>query len=49
MKNTFFILKAKCSMIAEHLGCDIGQMVLRRGDAFIAGDLAEGGEVHAWV
>ncbi len=29
-KDVFFILKAKCPVIAADLGCDIGQMVLRR-------------------
>jgi hypothetical protein len=31
-KDVFFILKAKCPVIARDLGCDIGQMILRRGD-----------------
>jgi len=29
-KDVFFILKAKCPVIAADLGCDMGQMVLRR-------------------
>ena len=29
-KDMFFILKAKCPVIAADLGCDMGQMVLRR-------------------
>lgn len=29
-KNIYFILKAKCPVIAADLGCDIGQMVLRK-------------------
>jgi len=29
-KNIFFILKAKCPVIAEHLGCKIGDMILGR-------------------
>ncbi len=29
-KNIFFILKAKCPVIAEHIGCEIGDMILRR-------------------
>jgi len=49
-KNMFFILKAKCPLIAEHLGCDVGQMVLRRGNAFTAaGNPAKGAEAHARV
>jgi len=27
-KNIFFILKAKCPVIAEHIGCEIGDMIL---------------------
>jgi len=49
-KNIFFMLKAKCPVIAEHLGCEVDQMILRRSDAFTgAGDLARGGKVDAWV
>jgi uncharacterized protein with ATP-grasp and redox domains len=29
-KDIFFILKAKCPVIAADLGCDMGQMILRR-------------------
>ncbi len=29
-KNIFFLLKAKCPVIANHLGCEIGTAVLRR-------------------
>jgi uncharacterized protein with ATP-grasp and redox domains len=29
-KDIFFILKAKCPVIAEHLGCKVGTMILRR-------------------
>lgn len=28
-KNIFFLLKAKCPVIAEHIGCDIGSLVVR--------------------
>ncbi|MCF7958981.1 MAG: ARMT1-like domain-containing protein [Phycisphaerae bacterium] len=28
-KNMFFVLKAKCPVIAEHLGCQVGTLVLR--------------------
>jgi uncharacterized protein with ATP-grasp and redox domains len=33
-KNIFFILKAKCPVIARDLGCKVGEMILRRGDKF---------------
>jgi len=33
-KDVFFVLRAKCPVIARHLGCEIGQMILRRSDAF---------------
>jgi len=33
-KNIFFILKAKCPVIAQHLGCEVGQMILRKSEAF---------------
>ena len=33
-KNVFFILRAKCPVIAQHLGCEVGQMILRRSNAF---------------
>lgn len=29
-KNIFFILKAKCPVIARDLGCEVGEMILRR-------------------
>ena len=29
-KDVFFLLKAKCPVVAKHLGCRIGSMVLRR-------------------
>jgi len=29
-KNIFFILKAKCSVIAEHLDCQVGTLILRK-------------------
>ena len=29
-KNIFFLLKAKCLVIANHLGCEVGTTVLRR-------------------
>jgi hypothetical protein len=29
-KDVFFMLKVKCPVIARHLGCEIGEMVLRR-------------------
>ncbi|MFC1795395.1 ARMT1-like domain-containing protein, partial [Planctomycetota bacterium] len=49
-KNIFFMLKAKCPVIAEHLGCKLNQMILRRSDAFTgAGNFVKGGKVDAWV
>ena len=32
-KNIFFILKAKCPVIARDLGCEVGEMILRRNEA----------------
>ncbi len=49
-KNIFFILRAKCPLIAQHLGCDVGQMVLRRSNAFTSsGDLVRRGALDADV
>ncbi len=31
-KNIFFVLKVKCPVIAEHLGCDVERVVLTSGD-----------------
>jgi len=33
-KDIFFVLKAKCPVIARHLGCEIGEMILRRSQAY---------------
>ena len=33
-KNIFFILKAKCFVIARDLECDVGEMILRRSKTF---------------
>ena len=33
-KDIFFIVKAKCPVIARDLGCEVGQMILRRSTAF---------------
>jgi uncharacterized protein with ATP-grasp and redox domains len=33
-KNIFFILKAKCPVIAKDLNCEVGEMILRRGETF---------------
>ncbi len=33
-KNIFFILKAKCPVIARDLGCKVGEMILRRSERF---------------
>ncbi len=32
-KDIFFVLKAKCPVLASDLGCDIGQMILRRSNS----------------
>jgi len=41
-KPTFFALKAKCPVIARDLGCEVGEMILRRnrtfGEGFITQD-----------
>jgi uncharacterized protein with ATP-grasp and redox domains len=33
-KNIFFVLKAKCPVIAKDLGCEVGEMILRRSETF---------------
>ena len=33
-KNIFFMLKAKCPVIARDLGCEVGEMILRNSKAF---------------
>jgi uncharacterized protein with ATP-grasp and redox domains len=33
-KDIFFVLKAKCPVIARDLGCEVGEMILRRNEAF---------------
>jgi len=33
-KNIFFILKAKCPVIAGDLGCEVGEMILRRNQTY---------------
>ena len=33
-KNIFFILKAKCPVIAQDLGCEVGDMVFRKSKTF---------------
>jgi len=33
-KDMFFILRAKCPVIARHLGCEVGEMILRKGKIF---------------
>ena len=44
-KDIFFILKAKCPVIAEHLGCEVGTMVLRRSEPTLVS--VKGGEFDA--
>jgi len=33
-KNIFFILKAKCPVIARDLGCEVGEMILQRSKSY---------------
>jgi len=33
-KNIFFVLKAKCPVIARDLSCEVGEMILRRSEMF---------------
>jgi uncharacterized protein with ATP-grasp and redox domains len=33
-KSIFFILKAKCPVIARDLGCEVGEMILRKSKTF---------------
>ena len=33
-KNIFFILKAKCPVIARDLGCKVGEMILQKNNSF---------------
>jgi len=33
-KNIFFILKAKCPVIASDLGCEVGEMILQRSKSY---------------
>jgi uncharacterized protein with ATP-grasp and redox domains len=33
-KNIFFILKAKCPVIASDLGCEVGEMILQRSTSY---------------
>ena len=42
-KNIFFILKAKCPVIAGDLGCEVGEMIFRKSKAF------EQEEIHAGI
>lgn len=48
-KNIFFVLKAKCPVIARDLGCPVGSLVLRRspGASAAASDASEAGVVNS--
>jgi len=46
-KDIFFILKAKCPVIARDLGCEVGSLVLRRSSCAQAG--AEKGDNYATI
>jgi len=37
-KNMFFVLKAKCPVVAQHLGCEIGCLVLTKNNAKISNE-----------
>ena len=37
-KNIFFVLKAKCPVIAQHLGCEIGCLVLTKNNTKISNE-----------
>jgi len=34
-KNIFFVLKAKCPVIARDLGCEVGEMILRKNEIIV--------------
>ncbi len=36
-KNIFFLLKAKCSVISNHIGCRVGDMILQKTKAWKGG------------
>ena len=42
-KNIFFMLKAKCPVIARDFSCEVGEMIFQRNNAF------QGGKVDAGV
>jgi len=46
-KDIFFILKAKCPVIARDLGCEVGSLILRRSD--YAKAVTEKGNSHVRV
>jgi uncharacterized protein with ATP-grasp and redox domains len=33
-KNIFFLLKAKCPVIAGHIGCEVGELILKRNETY---------------
>jgi len=33
-KNIFFVLKAKCPVIARDIGCEVGEMILQKSNSF---------------
>jgi len=37
-KNIFFVLKAKCPVIARDLGCEVGEMILQKSNSFKSSD-----------
>jgi len=46
-KDIFFVLKVKCPVIAGHMGCQVGSMILRRSRCAKAG--VEKGSSHATI
>jgi len=32
IENIFFLLKAKCNVVADYLRCNIGDLVIKRGE-----------------
>jgi uncharacterized protein with ATP-grasp and redox domains len=44
-KDIFFVLKAKCPVIAKHLGCEAGSLILRRTES--SNVVLEGGDSNA--
>lgn len=48
-RNLFFLLKAKCSVIARDLGCRVGEMVVRRHHAVSQRPTTKSGDDFDWM